>query len=190
MQPGKEQLSAQQSLEIITAMIRQAEGKIQRNSFYFLLWGWVVVAANAGVYLLGYSGYDKPYLAWLIAIPAWIATIIRGLGADRSEPFITHLDKIQMGMWITYGIVIATVIPFGNKIHFQIYPVITLVTAIPTLTSGIVLRFNALIAGGIFFWAAGIASFLVPFTLQPLINALAIVVGYLVPGYLLKNRSA
>jgi hypothetical protein len=42
--------------------------------------------------------------------------------------------------------------------------------------------------GGILFWVFGIISFLVPNEMQSLAGAVAILCGYLVPGYILKNK--
>ena len=49
------------------------------------------------------------------------------------------------------------------------------------------IRFKPLIAGGLVFWAFGIVCFLVSREFQPLVGAAAIIGGYLIPGYLLKN---
>ncbi len=68
-------LSARESLDIIAAMIREAKGNIQRNNFYFLFWGWLVVIANLGMYTLQRIGYEYFYAIWLITLPAWAFTL-------------------------------------------------------------------------------------------------------------------
>ena len=68
-------LTAKESLDLITAMIHEAKGQVQRNNFFFLLWGWVVVLANLGMYALYQIAYSRPYVVWLITIPAWIFTL-------------------------------------------------------------------------------------------------------------------
>jgi len=42
--------------------------------------------------------------------------------------------------------------------------------------------------GSIIFWILGAVCFLVPRETQPIVGALAIVFGYLIPGYMLKGR--
>ncbi len=39
MENKNESLNPQQSLDLITAMIEQAKGSVQKSSFHFLLWG-------------------------------------------------------------------------------------------------------------------------------------------------------
>ena len=190
MKPDSENLSAQESLDIITSMINQAKGNVQRNAFYFLLWGWTIVACNLGVYvMLRLLQMQNPFWIWLLAIPAAIASGIYGMKQERSGTG-THLDKINKWLWIWFGIICFTVVAFGYKINYQIGGIITCVAAIPTFVSGVMLRFRPLIIGGICFWICGIIIFLLPVYEQFLVAAFAIAIGYVVPGYMLKNRNS
>ena len=47
----KDRLTAQQSLDIITSMIRQTKVNAVANTFYFLLWGWTIAICNLAVFL-------------------------------------------------------------------------------------------------------------------------------------------
>jgi hypothetical protein len=183
-------LSAQESLDIITSMILEAKGKVQRNNFFFLLWGWVVVIANVGMYTLTYFDYSKPHIIWAITIPAWIFTIVKSLSKRKSETSSTHFDKISMWLWMSYGLTIFILVAFGNKINYQLNPIILLLSAIPTVVSGTILKFRPLVAGGIAFWLGGIICFLTAPEVQPLVGAGTIIAGYLVPGYRLRNSES
>ncbi|CAN0604135.1 unnamed protein product, partial [Ectocarpus sp. 12 AP-2014] len=58
-------MTHQESLELITKMIQITKVNIKGGSFYFLLWGWVVVLANLGQYLIGeLTSYPHPYIIW------------------------------------------------------------------------------------------------------------------------------
>jgi hypothetical protein len=188
MNTESEKLTAEQSLDIITTMIRQAQGNVRKNTFYFLLWGWVVTLAHLGMYVLTKVAYPYPFIVWLITIPAWIITLYKAFKGNRAQVVHSHLDRITGAIWLTFGICIFTLVFFGYKINYQLTPVILLVSAIPTFVSGIILRFTPLMLGGASFLVFGIVSFLLPFELQPLAGAVAIVCGYLLPGYLLKNK--
>ena len=181
-------LTAQESLDIITSMIREAKGNMKRNGFYFLLWGWVIIAANLGMYVLQKIGYAHYYVVWAITIPAWIISLIRGYRQGKTERNSTHLDTVTMWLWVAFGITIFTLVGFGSKINFQLNPVILAISAIPTFLSGVVIRFKPLLLGGISFWIFSIISFLTPSETQPLVGAVAVLCGYIVPGSLLKLR--
>ena len=181
-------LSPHDSLALIATMIHQAKGTIQRNSFYFLLWGWVVAVANMGMFVLSKAGYPQPYLIWTITIPAWVITLIRVFRNRRNRPATTHFDRISGVLWMSFGLVIFTIVAFGFRLNYQINPIILLISTLPTLVSGVILKFKPLMFGGVSFWFFGVLCFLVPFEYQPLVGAAAIITGYLIPGYLLKAR--
>jgi hypothetical protein len=188
MNTEKETMSPQQSLDLITEMINQAKGNVKSNSFYYLLWGWVIVLANLGAYILLQLDYENPYIVWLIVIPAWIASFVKGVTSSRKTNSSTHIDKINIALWISYG-VFATLLPFfGPHINFQINPINLLVGGLCTFVSGFILRFNMLLAGGIIIFIGGITSFFLGQENQLLMASVAFGIGYLVPGYLLKYQ--
>lgn len=182
------ELTANQSLEIISRMIREAKSRVQANSFYYLLWGWVVLLADLGMFTLNAIGYPRPWLVWLITIPAWIISIVWGVRKRRSATTATHFERVSTALWISLGVVIFTLVIFGSQINYQLGPIILIISAIPTFTSGVILSFRPLVFGGVFFWIAGIVSFLLPREYQPLVSAVAIACCYLVPGYILKSK--
>ncbi|NOT76526.1 MAG: hypothetical protein HOP08_16480 [Cyclobacteriaceae bacterium] len=189
MNSAKENLTPQESLAVITSMIAQAKGNAEKNSFHFLLWGWTILIANLGVYaLLRFTTVENPYLFWAITIPASVVSAIVGARQEKASLTSTHLDTINKWIWISYGIAVFTLVAFGKSINFQINPVVITLTAVPTFVTGVILRFTPLKLGGLAFWILGMITFLVPKEYQYLIAALAIALGYLVPGYMLKAR--
>ena len=188
MNSEKENLSPQESLDVITSMIRQAKGNMRENSFYFLLWGWTIAIANLGVYLLiKFTHYPNPFLMFGLTIPAAIIAVIYGIRQDKRSIAPTLLDNINKWLWIGFGITCFIFAIFGRHIGWQINPVVITMCAVPTFLSGIMLRFKPLLYGGVLFWAFGVLSFLSPMESQFLLAAIAVTLGYLVPGYLLKK---
>jgi hypothetical protein len=188
MKAESENLSARQSIDLITTMIMEAKGNVQRNNFFFLLWGWTIVAANIGMYTLALLNYEHPYIVWTITIPAWIITLIKAFNKEKSEKPASHFDRISAWLWMSFGISIAILVAFGYKINYQLNPLILTITAIPTFVSGMILKFKPFVLGGIAFWIFGIAGFIVPWEFQPVIGATAIICGYLIPAYMLKSK--
>ena len=113
MKNSTNEMTAEQSLGIITSMIREAKGNIRQNSFYFLLWGWVVVLAHTGMYLLPLFEIGKPYYIWFVTIPAWVITFVRMYRAGRSDVPVTHLEKVMGTAWMAFGITIVLLIIGG-----------------------------------------------------------------------------
>lgn len=184
-----EKLSPQQSLDLITAMINEAKGNVRNNSFYYLFWGWVLIVAHLGSFILNRIDFDYPFAVWLIVIPAWIVSFLYGSNQSKKENRITtHLERVNITLWITFG-TLAVVIPFfGGFINYQINPIILLVGSMATITSGTILKFRPLMAGGVVFFVGGLLCFFMSSEIQSLVSAFTIAIGYLVPGYLLKSQ--
>lgn len=181
-------LTPQQSLDMITAMIRQAKGNMQKNSFYFLLWGSTIVIANLGVYiLLKFTQVENPFNMFMITLVAAVVSIVYGIRQNKNATVSTHLDEIYKWVWIGFGATCFIFWIFGSKIGWQLNPVIITLCAVPTFISGVLLRFKPLMAGGFAFWILGALIFVVDYETQFLLSAIAVTIGYIVPGYLLKR---
>lgn len=185
----EKELKPEESLRIITDMIAQARDNFQGFNFYFLLWGWVVAIANFGHFVLeNYLQYPRPYLVWIIAIPAYIITMIYGYRRGKEKIHLSHLDKVVSALWMSFGVSMLLLVIFGSVIRYNINPVMLLMAAFATTTTGVIIRFRPLILGGISFWVTAAAAYLVEYKYQYPVGGLGIILGYLIPGYLLKYR--
>ncbi len=190
MEPNKESLSAQESLSLIESMIREAKGKVTGSSFYFLLWGWVIAFCNFGMYfMLNFSEWPQyAPMVWFLTFPAWIITMIKGKNQSQLAGANTHLDRINMWLWISMAITITPIWIFGEKINWMVTPLILMPVGAATFVCGIIIRFRPLLMGGLIFWAAAIGSYFVPLDVQYIVGGVAVILGYLVPGYMLKYQ--
>ena len=192
MNQETENLSGNQSLEIITAMINTAKGDIGQSSFHFLLWGWVILIANLGHYLLQeVAHYEAPFLVWLITIPAAIASFIYGYRRGRSAKVQSHFSRIYVYTWLAFAIslVIALVFLASEERQYILNPMILILAAFATFITGISLKFKPLIIGSILFWIFAIVSLIIYNPYQYLISALAVLTGYLIPGYMIRKKN-
>ena len=73
-------------------------------------------------------------------------------------------------------------------LQLNTYPLIMIVYGTMLFTIGGCLQFKPLIIGGIINWLLAIAAFFVAFDMQLLIIAVAVLSGYIIPGYLLSKR--
>lgn len=190
METKNDNLSAQQSLDLISSMISQAKGNVGRSSFYFLLWGWVIAFCNFGMYFIfKFTTYpDYAPAVWMLCIPAWIVSMVYGRNQDKARLVTTHIDKISMWLWISMGIAITPAWMFGSKINWMVNAVILMPIGAATFLSGIIVRFRPLLIGGITFWMAGILCYFVSKEDQYLVGGFAMILGYLIPGYMLRNQ--
>jgi hypothetical protein len=93
-------------------------------------------------------------------------------------------------MWTWIGFLIAATVLFiiQAKSMQTVTPYILLLAGFPTFLSGFIIKFKPLIAGGICFWiVALLVNFAGP-SLAPLGTPVAMLIGYLIPGYMLRNK--
>lgn len=186
---SNKELTKDESLELITNMIGQAKRNVAKGgSFYFLLWGWVIMLANLGHYAIEkYDLYEHPYIVWILIIPAMIASIWYSAKVERAAGVVSHYDRIYSTIWISIFISIMIILVFMGKLDFNHNAVILLFSGLGTYLSGSLLRFRPLLIGGVSLWCAAIVAFNVSIIDQYLVAAVGLIVGYLIPGYLLRK---
>ncbi len=186
----EQELTKEESLALIGRMISQAKTNYSKgSSFYFLLWGWVVLVANLGHYLIQkFQWFDKPWLIWSITIPAIIFTIIQSIRHSKQSTVTTHLDRLYGHVWMMVGIGIVASIVFMSQINYYHNAFILLFAMVGTYISGQMLKFKPLVMGGFALLFSGIVCFNVSMVDQYLVGAIGILLGYLIPGYLLKMK--
>ena len=182
------ELSKEESLKLITDMIGQAKRNFAKGgSFYFLLWGWVVMLANLGHYILGTIGYDRPYIVWLATIPAGIASMVYGARQSRKSLVKSHLDNMYGFLWLGIFICVMIILFFMADVSQNLNAIILTFSGLGTFVSGLMLRFRPLVMGGVVLWVASVVAFTLPINDQYLVGAIGIFAGYLIPGYLLRK---
>ncbi len=189
---SNKELTKEESLELITGMIEKAKSNIAKgSSFYFLLWGWVVLFANLGHYMIAlYDWYEHPYVVWLLMIPAGIVSMIYGARQERNAKVKSHIDKLYSMIWLAVFIGILIILVFMDNVNYNLNAIILSFAGIGTFISGFALRFNPLMYGGVALWIASIVAFNLNPLDQYLVAAIAVFAGYLIPGYLLRKAES
>lgn len=182
----KSEMSPEKSLEIITQMINESKESFKHHSFYFLLWGWLMIAAALGEYYLLSIDFKFHFLTWILF--STIGGIITGIkGVNEKTHHKTFADRVMTYIWSGFGITI--IISLVALIPSNPNPFVLLLVGLVTFITGGVTQFKGFIIGGIVFWIAAIISFQVDFQTSLIIYSLAMFLGYIVPAYLLKNSS-
>lgn len=187
-------IDEQMSLKIIREAIENTKTKLKDNGFFYLLWGWLVLTASLLEYaLLQFSSTHYHWVGWpiLMTIGA-IVSVIHGYRLGKRSAVITFIDTAIIYLW--YGFLIAMIIIISmamlSKMSFQLLnPLIMVLFGLGTFVSGGILKFRPLIVGGLISWVIAIIAFLIQSELQLLLMSVAIVIAYLVPGYMLRYRN-
>ncbi|WP_373396139.1 hypothetical protein V8V91_16005 [Algoriphagus halophilus] len=184
----EKELSSQDSLALITDMIRKAKREVAGDgSFQILLWGWTISICNLGHYALMKAGVVNSYLIWLLVIPTTIVSMVYGIRKGKKARVKTHLDIVISQLWIAVFVGIIIVLGFMNILEFNQNPVILILAALGMFVTGTLIRVNLVKLGGVILGLGAIIAFTLPVMDQYLVAGIAIILGYLVPGYYLKK---
>jgi hypothetical protein len=189
MEPIENELTPIQSMQMITEVIAKTKENIKSHSYPFLLWGWLMASASLLFFVLHtYTSFTLYFLPFpVLAITGIILTIRYYTGSKMGAE--TYLSFYLKRLWLVLGIGFILVVVINVSCHNPPFTYTLLIAGIGTMASGLVLRFRPLVVGGSLFLAFSLVSVVTPDTYKPLLQAAAVVVGYLIPGYQLKNST-
>lgn len=200
MENSEKQMTPEESLNLIGEVISRSRNNLKTNSFFFLLWGWfIIVASLIEAFLFWHAGKTKEWgnFGLLIGMNwiglTFIGLIIQGFYIRKhyvNKVYRTYFDKIIASMWIISAMVIVLVVYMSVSRHIAPEPYILAAISIPTAVTGVMTRFKPLIIGGILFMVFAIISVnLEQEYLKSLNSAVALICGYLIPGYMLRKKN-
>jgi hypothetical protein len=189
MENQEKMMTSEESLRIITEMINKTKFDISQGSFYLLFWGWLIFACSLSEFLLTkLTGFAHPYYVWILVIPGVFVSMFYGFVTGRKAKVRTYTGMLYMWIWIGFLISATVLFIVHSKSMETVAPYILLLAGLPTFISGFVIKFRPLIAGGICFWIIALVIYFAGPSFSSLGTAIAMLSGYLLPGYLLKNR--
>jgi hypothetical protein len=188
--PEESTLSPQEGLALIEDIIARTKAQYRNNSFYFMLWGWLISMASFFFFVLHhYTAFAYFFLPFPVLVIAGIVmSVIHFRRERRRQRTETYTDFFFSRLWMVLGIAFIVVVVVSLSQQLPPFLFALVIAGIGTLLSGMVLQFRPLIAGGGLFFVAAVAGIFIPNEYKPLLLGLAIMAGYLVPGYLLKAR--
>lgn len=185
----QKELNPKESLELIAETIAKTKENFKYQSFYYLIWGWLVAGASLFQYILiEFTEFEMSYLPWpVLMLFGAIITIIYSIKLGRKMQTETYLGNFIKHLWIVLGVSFIFMLFISIKLEFWPAPGVLLLAGIGTMVSGLTMKFKPLIFGGIIFAIFSIVTLYFRGPEQLILNAIAIIFGYLIPGYLLKN---
>lgn len=178
-----------ESLQIIQQMINKAQRRYSDDSFYYIMWGCLVLIAALAQFIMLVLQVKNYALVWMVLPLGAIISVIYGAKQKRKEKIKTHVDTYMGYLWIAMGAAMLVVLVMMSRLGFEnAYPILILIYGVGTFVSGGLLNFKPLLLGGIFCFILSIGAFFVPFFIQSLFIAIAMLVSYIIPGFLLKVK--
>lgn len=189
METDEKVLTGEESLKIITEMISKTKVSIRQGSFHLLFWGWLILVCSLSEYLLyKFTDYANSWYVWLFVIPGVFVSMAYGFIKGRKEQVHTYASTLYVWTWMAFMVSSIVLFVLLSDRMGSVGPYILTLGAIPTFISGFILKFRPLIAGGISFWIFALVGYFGGADLASLSVPVAMLTGYLIPGYLLKRR--
>src|SRR5688572_8332485 len=188
---NNQKFSAEQSLHLIQSMIEKAKQDVANNSFYLLLWGWLIfIAALLNFGLKKFTDFSQPHLAWKLVWVGAIASIIKGVRDSRKIAVKTFVGETMKVFGISQGILYTGLAFFFGKYDLWAisFPLYILVYAVTCFFMGALMQFPLLKWTGLLCLPIMVIGVYVSFDWQLLLMALAILISYIIPGHVLSAK--
>lgn len=186
-------LTEQESLQLISQMIRNAKEKVEKNAGVpFLIWGYTTVAIALAVWYMVTTTHN-PAWHWL-----WFAIIAIGLPmyllfysrAKEQQPSTkTYVDRVMTNTWVVIGGSALLVGICAMFVRIPVLFIMLLMMGIGTTLTGLLIRFKAIIVSGVLSVCASFICLFINPNDQILVFALVFALMMVVPGHIL-NYSA
>lgn len=192
----EKKLSEKDSLALINEMIQVAKEDHYENGDGWLIWGWLLFVASILSVVFSYADLRRYIgLVWLSIL--FLGLIIYVFGhvlSKRRQRVKTYvqvlLDRLGTGFFISLFALVGASYLFnrtGSNDQTFVFGYYYILYAFWMFIHGSAIHFRPLIIGAIVNWIAGMAIFFIQdFKYDMMISTVAILVGYLIPGYLLR----
>lgn len=180
-------MSTARKIEIIEAMLQESRKSLKHNSFYFLLWGCLLIPAGLAEFFIDTEPLRR--LGWPVAgILGGIISGIHGRRDAKRSGTQTLSDSITGYTWGAFGFGLLLTIVYTVTNQLSPHPLILMLAGMSTFINGGASKFKPLIWGGIALAAGAIlCAFVVPVVYHSLVFSAAIFLGYVLPGMQLRK---
>ena len=176
------------SLEIIESMLMESRKSLHRNSFYFILWGALLIPAAIAEYFM--QGQSNFWIIWpIIGITGGIISAIYGKKEDKASGVSTAGDRITSYTWGAFGFTLILAIAYSVYNHLPPQTLILMLAGSATFISGGISKFKPFIWGGVILEiGAVLCAFVIDAHYHSLVFAVSILAGYVIPGIILRKE--
>ncbi len=193
MERDEDRITHQQSFSIIEQMIAAAKNEHREKGDGWLIWGWLLFIASIVSAILVVTGNNN-FIGWV-----WTGMLIIGFAIgfflsekrNKNDGVTTYiqdlLTKLGAGFFISLFVMIAASYITHSYYGFGYYYILY---GFWMFIHGSAIHFRPLIIGAFINWAAALAIFLTRdnFLFVMIISSVAILAGYLIPGYMLRSQ--
>ena len=193
---NKKDLTPEESFNIINKAISNFKMNYRESAKTFLLWGWILTLASFSNFIILKILHAKEAynLMGLFSLGNWVVFGLIGFivlffmerRINKEKKVYSYLESYIKKLWIVTAASFFIAVILCIKLEIAPPPIMLLIGGIATTTTGLLIKFKPLIIGGIAFFIFSIATTFVSNEYIALIVGVAVICGYLIPGYFLK----
>ena len=188
----EKQFNEQESLRVIQDMINKSKANLGKSSYFYLMWGWLVLISSLTHFILLLTSFQYPYIMWPAAMIAGaVLSTAKSKKLSKQAKAKTYVETAIIHLWIGFSISLFIIL-LAAVLHKISWPasssLIVVLYGLGTYVSGGIIKFKPLKTGGIISWIIAVISMFLPYEYAMLAIALSIVAAYLVPGYRLRSK--
>lgn len=182
-------LTPNESLDIINQMVEQARFNFSKNSAFFIIWAVLLIGAALYQFVAQQTQFTQLFwIGWPIAgLVGGIISSIYGNRIEKQQGHRTHLDRMYSSIWMIYLVTLVMMLVALVYNHLEPSGYIMLLTGLPTVLTGRLLKFTPLVYGGISLWIFGLITLFVLPQFGALLFIASMITGYLIPGLMMRN---
>lgn len=193
MEKEEEQLSHSQSLGIIEQMIAAAKNEHREKGDGWLIWGWLLfIASTSSIVCILLA--KRELIGWI-----WTGMLVIGFAIGffisitrkRKAKVTTYVQELLQKLGVGFFVSLFVMILASNIVKtYYAFGYYYILYAFWMYIHGSAIRFRPLIIGAVINWLAAILIFFSKdnFLHIMIISSIAILGGYLIPGYMLRNQ--
>ena len=184
----EQEMTSQESLELITRMIKKAKKDYFDTGLSALLWGSVITFCSLVTFANYYYKWAVLEYVWLLTIIAVVPQVYIAIREKKNRKHRSYEDDRMGGIWISFAIAIFMLSYLLNR-----YPcpqegaIFMTLYGVPTFATGYTRHFRPMIIGGLACWVLALLSTLTPFPYTMLYIAAAAQLAWFIPGLILRK---
>lgn len=190
MENSKNEMTQAESMVLIASMINKAKNRFSENGLLYLWWGWIVFACCIIQFIALYFFNEN---AWYVWLSTWVMAIIQIFiikKKRKTQKVNTYTEEINGFVWLAFFICLMLslfIVSYSGN-QKLIYPILLVLYGMPIFLSGVILKFKPLISGSICCWVFSVLALFILPEFQLLLVAVAVVLAWIIPGYLLRSK--
>ncbi len=182
-------LNEQESLELISQMIRNTKQRLEDGSgLPFLIWGYTTFFVSMAVYyFLNKTG--NPQYNWLwFGIPVIGAMGMFVSQKTKQKHSKNYIDRVIANIWTVMGIAAFFTSFSAFFVRIPVLPMMILLMGIGTALTGLVIKFKPVIVSGFIGMASCVIPYIIHDNIQIVVFGFIFLIMMVIPGHILNYQ--